>query len=177
MEQRYFNWLCSQVATARYRLRYSKLLTKLYFADYEWTIPNDANRADDGMGLRYLFAQENDYSEAEMECTMAQKQCCVLEMMVALVIRCESDYLGNPDVVDHKMSVFMEMLKSMDIHTMENDVYNDGIVENALVKFMSHQYSPDGKGSIFYVPQAAIDMRKEELWSQMNQWVLYIFKL
>lgn len=162
--------------SASYKLKYSKLLTKLYFADYEWTIPNDANRADDGMNLRYIFSQENDYPEAEIESVMAQKQCSMLEMMVALVIRCESDYLGYPDDINHKTETFITMLTSLGLANMINDNYNDGLVEDVLYRFMSHQYTPAGNGSLFTVPNSG-DLRNMELWDQMNCWINQILNL
>ena len=58
VKQNYFNWLYDRVCKGRShdRVSYRKLFKYLHQVEFIFSIPNDANRAEDGINLRYRFA-------------------------------------------------------------------------------------------------------------------------
>ena len=95
VEQEYFEWLYDLVCDNRYSEGYSyrKLLSYLHDVEFTYTIPKDSNRAEDGLDLRYRFAYNTgrEYAEEYLD-----GPCSVLEMMVALAIRCEECIMDDP---------------------------------------------------------------------------------
>ena len=65
-------------------LSLNKLFHCLYSIQFTWSNPFDANRAEDGLWLRYRFSTESPYADAEQVLT---EPCTVLEMMVGLANR------------------------------------------------------------------------------------------
>ena len=90
LNQSYFAWMRQLVSNERYskRLSYRKLLTHLHEVEFTYTLPMDGNRAEDGIDLRYRFGYENDYSEPMIASGLDDRPCSVLEMMIALSMRC-----------------------------------------------------------------------------------------
>lgn len=95
LNQSYFAWMCQLVSNERYskRLSYRKLLTHLHEVEFTYTLPMDGNRAEDGIDLRYRFGYENDYSEPMIASGLDDRPCSVLEMMIALSMRCEEQII------------------------------------------------------------------------------------
>lgn len=94
----YFNWMCQLVFDGRYskKLSYRRLLKVLHKIEFTYSIPMDGNRAEDGIDLRYRFGYENGYSSSMISAYLDNKTCSVLEMMIALAIRCEEHGLSVP---------------------------------------------------------------------------------
>lgn len=63
LNNEYFEWMCQLVCDERYnrRLSYQKLLRHLHSIDFQYTLPMDGNRAEDGIDLRYRFGYEKEY--------------------------------------------------------------------------------------------------------------------
>ena len=57
LNNEYFEWMCQLVCNERYsrRLSYQKLLRHLHNIDFQYMLPMDGNRAEDGIDLRYRF--------------------------------------------------------------------------------------------------------------------------
>ena len=91
LNNRYFNWMCQLVSVQQYSQgrSYVRLLRFLYKTDFYYTIPMDGNREADGIDLRYRFGYENSYKESMITTHLDNRPCSVLEMMIALAIRCE----------------------------------------------------------------------------------------
>ena len=96
----YFNWMYQLVFDGRYskRLSYQKLLRELHRIEFTYSIPMDGNRAEDGVDLRYRFGYENGYSSSMISVYLDNRMCSVLEMMIALAIRCEEHIMDDPDI-------------------------------------------------------------------------------
>ena len=54
LNNEYFEWMCQLVCNERYsrRLSYQKLLRHLHNIDFQYMLPMDGNRAEDGIDLR-----------------------------------------------------------------------------------------------------------------------------
>ena len=88
----YFEWMyrlvCNNKTSSRNK-SYRKLLMHLHTKEFTYIIGMDSNRYEDGIELRYRFGRENSYHEAIIASCLDTRPCSVLEMLIALSIRCE----------------------------------------------------------------------------------------
>ena len=170
LRNEYFNWMCRLVSDER-RSGYHRLLKFLDSVIFQYTIPMDGNRADDGIDLRYRFGYENGYSNAEVALYLDVTPCSVLEMMVAMAFRCEEHIMSDPDIGDRTSIWFWDMVNSLGLGDMVNDNFDIDRADYIIDCFLNRKYSRNGEGGLFTVPNCARDMRTVELWAQMN-WYL-----
>lgn len=163
----YFEWLCEQVCGERQheRVMFGRLLMHLHDVDFTYIIPKDINRAYDGLSLRRrfsLFIGLNDTAEC-----LCDKPCSILEMMVALAIRCEESIMHDPCIGDRTGQWFWKMLINLGLGGMDNDVYNKNAVDVILSRFLKREYEPNGRGGLFRIRHCDQDLRGVEIWVQL----------
>ena len=170
----YFDWLCGIVCANRYAdgISFRKLLGILHSIDFEYIIPRDSNRAEDGMNLRYRFAY--DYHGVEDAERYLPGPCSVLEMMVALAIRCEEDIMDDPRYGDRTGQWFWGMIVSLGLGGMMDTRINEDLVRSTIDRFLDRKYERNGKGGLFTIRSTSKDLRKIEIWTQML-WYLDAF--
>lgn len=147
-------------------ISYRKLLTKLHNTEFTYFVPNDDNRADDGIQLRRKFAGSDEEVLGYLD-----GPCSVFEMMVALAIRCETTIMDDPKVGDRTGQWFWGMIRNLGLSTMYDDNYDEEIVEKVIERLLKREYEADGAGGLFTVRNCDHDLRKMEIWAQMN-WYL-----
>ena len=162
----YFNWLYDRVCTGRVRkdVSYIKLFTLLHDVEFTFSIRNDNNRARDGINLRYRYAMEID---DERVLDILDKPCSVLEMMVALAIRCEESIMDDPRYGDRTSQWFWEMINNLGIGNATDERFNEELVSEVIFRFIDRDYEPNGKGGLFYMPYCDEDLRDVEIWAQL----------
>lgn len=169
----YFNWLCEYAYRGRNRgfTSYRKLLSHLHDTVFIWSkhIPMDENRASDGISLRRRFALEHELGYEVYD--YLNGPCSVLEMMLALAIRCEEDYMDDPQIGDRTSQWFWHMIINLELGSMDDEKYDSEYVETCILRFLNRQYEPDGRGGLFRIRNSTDDLRKIELWVQCN-WYL-----
>ena len=160
-ETEYFWSLCSIIDVPEYGVqKYSRLLGKLYSIPFTWTVKNDINRASDGTELRVnIIGDERAADELG--------PCRVLEMMIALAIRCETDIMQEKSQGNRTAIWFWTMIENLGLAGMENYCFNESYIEAVVNKFLGRRYSRNGEGSIFFVNHRTDDLRRVELWYQM----------
>lgn len=166
IEEQYFDWLCNFVIPDRRSFRHYTLLAKLHSMEFKPSLEMDFNRATDGTDLRRYFSYEQRCSEP-----MKNKPCTVLEMMIALAKRMESQILLEYDAGDRTPLWFSVMLESLGIDTMSDSVFDEDVVEQAISRFNNRTFLKDGTGSLFTVNDVNIDMRKLDIWYGMCAYV------
>lgn len=159
----YFNWLCELVCKNRYSksVSYSQLLAKLDEVEFTYLIPNDQNRAENGMALRWRFYCETGYD------ALRDGPCSVLEMMVALAIECEVTIMDDPNVGDRTGQWFWNMIVNLGLGSMTDYKFDDIYVDGVIHRFLNREYEPNGKGGLFTVRNCRYDLRTVEIWNQM----------
>lgn len=168
IEEEYFNWLCSKVDDADFNpSKYQLLLQRLHHTDFIWTMENDKDRAIDGIELRTQFAKESDLDSQTVKMQL-QFPCSMMEMMVALAIRCETQIMIDLFVGERIGRWFKVMLKSLDLYYETDEIYDEEWVDFVLREFMDRAYEPNGVGGLFRINDSSIDLRQLEIWSQMN---------
>lgn len=160
----YYHWLVRKVTKND---SYSRLLRHLNEIAFRWDIPMDANRSEDGCDLRYRYGSALGYTQAEVANTLDCRDCSVLEMLIALSLRCEETIMDNTDIGNRTGLWFWNMVDTLGLGGMINNNYDEAFVDAILMRWMDHRYSPKGKGGLFFVRNPPKDMRTVEIWYQM----------
>lgn len=167
----YFEWLCELVNDGRFskHISYRKLLMQLHNTEFTWFIPNDDNRADDGIQLRRRFSLvRGDMSLSNY----ILGPCSVLEMMAALAIRCEETIMDDAQIGDRTGQWFWGMIHNMGLTPMTDSNYDRNFVKDVVTRFLNREYEPNGRGGLFTIKHCDQDLRAVEIWYQLT-WYLY----
>lgn len=163
----YFEWMYQLVCQDRFAdsISYRKLLTYLHKTAFTYILPKDRNRYEDGIDLRYRFAYEHaEIEDAERYLT---GPCTVLEMMIALAIRCEETIMDDPNVGDRTGQWFWSMVVNLGLSGMVDHNFDRHFVEDIIDRFLNREYEPNGEGGLFTVRHCDKDLRKVEIWYQL----------
>ena len=169
----YFDWLCNLVVEDRFAddISFRKLLMHLHSRPFVYIIiPNDQNRAQDGLSLRFRYGLEvgkRNFDKAEEVESMIKSPCSILEMMAALALRCEEDITDNAVIGNRTGHWFWRMIANLHLNGMEDQRYDRDYVDQILDRFLHRDYSPDGDGGLFKIPGIKDDLREVEIWTQM----------
>ena len=163
----YFNWLYHKACGGRYpdTISYRKLLLQLHSIPFRWVIARDENRAEDGIYLRRRFAY--DYTDIEDADEYLTEPCSVLEMMLALAIRCEETIMDDPEMGDRTTQWFWGMIATLGLGSMSDDRFDRLYVVDVINRFLNREYEPNGKGGLFKVRNCDYDLRDIEIWIQL----------
>lgn len=176
LRNEYFRWMYRLVCSDRYpnSPSYFCLLSLLDSIEFTYSIPLDENRAWDGADLRYRFGRERGLDDNLIELLLDDRPCSVLEMLVALSIRCEEHIMYNPEIGDRTCHWFWIMLSSLGLKQMDDTRFDDGYSRFIIVRFLNHQYRYDGAGGLFTIPNCSSDMTTIEIWRQLMLYLNYI---
>ncbi len=165
VNNQYLDWLMAIVQLPYHSL----LLEKLFNTEFVWLIPFDANRADDGIQLRYRFGRENDIPDPVVSTELDNRPCSILEMIVALAIRAEEQIMGDPSIGDRTSIWIHDMLSSLGVIDLSDYDYDEDAVNEAIYIFINRMYTRTGRGGLFEIPNLdpSRDMRTAEIWYQM----------
>lgn len=165
VKNEYFEWLYNYVCKGRANeyVSYRDLFTCLHNIEFIYIIRMDKNRADDGVDLRYRFATNMGYEDLLY---ILDGPCSVLEMTIALAIRCEETIMNDTRYGDRTGQWFWSMMSNLGISHMNDDKFNSKDAEEAIYIFLNREYDPDGKGGLFYIRDCEYDLRDVEIWSQ-----------
>ena len=166
IQNEYFDWMVHLVSIESIDIsKYSKLLKELHRYEFTYIIPMDNNRYQDGINLRYRFLYLHDLTDFQY--LFDPYPCSVLEMMVALALKCEENILSDPDYGDRTAWWFWDMVHSLGLSDMTNDIWDEKYVDQVIERFLERKYKRNGDGGLFIVRRKDIDMRKEEIWYQL----------
>lgn len=166
----YFNWLCDLVCQQRFAkpMPFKKVFTRLHDTTFIFSVRGDEDRADDGISLRYRFVVTHDYEEyKETIFEYLRGPCSVLEMMVALAVRCEETIMDDPARGDRTGQWFWVMMRSLGLSSITDEKYNRRTVDGILERFLNREYDPDGKGGLFVLHNCDADLRYVAIWHQL----------
>lgn len=166
IEKSYFKWMCQLVSDKGQEVEYDKLLYFLSSIEFTYSNPMDRNRYGDGLSLRYRFAYDKHFDSEEIRLVL-DEPCSVLEMMVALALRCEEDIACSTEG-DRTCVWFWKMIESLGLIDMTNEYFDIDEAELIIFRFLDRDYDRTGHGGLFTVHGAPYDMRDAEIWMQMN---------
>lgn len=169
LRNQYFEWLCDIVCDeggSEY-ISFKKLLTRLHDIEFRYIIYRDKNRAEDGIDLRYRFASQTSKCSPDVTMNVLDGPCSVLEMMVALAVRCEENIMDDPNKGDRTRQWFWGMVVNLGLGAMTDKIFDKQTVDNAVQRMLDRDYEPNGKGGLFTIYRCDRDLREVEIWHQL----------
>ena len=170
----YFYWLLDIIRQNECEPHSEDLLYALFSSEFVYTLELDKNRAIDGLDLRDEYeASRGLVGRCTEELHNVLGGCSVLEMLIALSIRADDEIMYNENDGNRAYKWFWLMIHNLGLDDLcypwgkngrEELEYKD-IVE----RFLYRNYESDGRGGLFIVKDRTEDLRKVEIWYQM-QW-------
>lgn len=143
---------------------------RLHETEFVFTIPMDDNRAVDGIDLRYRFGDECSFPGPMIASLLDDSPCSVLEMMVALAVRCEEHIMDDPDIGNRTGKWFWGMIRNLGLDGMNDFRFDCRYVDDVLYRLLERRYGRNGDGGLFTVNNGR-DMRQTDIWYQMNYYL------
>ena len=165
----YFEWLLDLVSTDKNAstISYRQLMTRLHNTEFTYELTGDVDRAYDGIALRHRYANQNDNHDYDYIRECLSGPCSILEMMIALSLRCEEQIMSDPAYGNRTGQWFWRMIVSLGLGSMIDSTYDEFHVEWTIGRFLNREYEANGRGGLFTVRNCRIDFRKAEIWKQM----------
>ena len=169
MIDEYFEWLYDIVCKNNFHEQNSfrKLLMLLHSVEFTYTIPSDDNQAERGINLRWIYSLEMDRDHEEVR-HFIDGPCSVLEMMVALAVRCEDHIMEDAEFGNRTGVWFWDMLTNLGIDQACDCNFSIYEVDDIIERFLNREYEPDGRGGLFTVENCEYDLRDIEIWYQLH---------
>ena len=173
---KYFQWMYQLVYGCQNGkgLSYLKLFDLLHDIEFRYSVEMDANRYSDGVDLRRRFILDTGTSRYLVDRYLSSRPCSVLEMMLALAIRCEEYIMENTEIGDRTGQWVRFMIHNMGLTKYDDNHFDETSADKIVTKFLDRQYERDGSGGLFVVENPPRDMRFVEIWYQMS-WYLEHF--
>ena len=159
--------------------KYTWLLYKLHSTKFIYTLRMDENRYIDGINLRGRFLNEIDSSDSSLVTNCIPPElnggCSMLEMMVALAIKCEEEIMSNESIGDRTSMWFCEMLINMGLWKY-TDLYisqspnSKNEISTIIDNVLNRRYARDGTGGLFKTNDGT-DMLTTDIWYQMCKYL------
>lgn len=142
------------------RKNYKMLLNELLNSQFIFVLERDANRMEDGAYLRDQYFMENGISGSFLD-----RPISILEVLLALAIRIDNEYVGSPNDPRPDM-IFWEFLSNLRLTEYQDSRFNVRKIHEILDFWMYRRYKYDGNGGIFPLKNPKNDQKKVELWDQ-----------
>ena len=178
----YFGWLCQTMALDNFNGRSHLILARiLHETEFYSLVEFDGNRESDGIRLRkvwfeLLTEEANalgvgvpDYPQDSLD-----EPCTVLEMLIALALRLESDIMQDDRVGPRAQMWFWLMLGNLGISSGSDEYMNEdeeNYIRQEISLMLSRQYEYNGGGGLFPLRNPVEDQREVELWRQAQAWL------
>lgn len=147
---------------------YCDLINYMYTVPFTYIIPSDVNRIKDANEFysRYMYEYFSDEELNEDE----DRFISVLEVLVALSVRVETDITGEPgnDSIDRW---FWIMIRNLGLDEYSDDVFDEAEVYDILMVFMDRKYDRYGFGGLFPLENTVNDQRKVGIWEQFMEYL------
>lgn len=159
LDESYLDWLIDRVSSGGKRPLSYHIFKVLYTTPFYSPIPNDYNRAMDGMDLRGEYFEVSNFEEYH-SLNWMDLECSVLEMVIALSERA-SYYTG-----EDSSWWFEEMMAHLRIGSSPAEV------PGKIRKLLYRDYHYNGGGGLFPLRYPEVDQRTIELWDQMSAYII-----
>src|SRR4051812_39835908 len=161
LDDEYFEWLISQITLPRNKTCY-EMLGQMHSFAFQWTVPNDDNRVQDGLDLRYEY-----FGDSSTHGSLHPDTASFLEVLIGLSRRVAFSAGGEPQWWAWKL------IKNLNLHKMCDPLLNGKAskIDQILNTVVWRTYSPDGTGGFFPLHDSVEDLTKQELWYQLNAYV------
>lgn len=159
----YEKWLIKKINNKKDN--YNLLLHELNIIPFEVAMERDLNRIDDAFNIRDTF-----FYEQGINGNFVVEYISVLEVLIALSVRIDNEYVGNPGD-PHPEIIFWDLMHNLNLEKYDNSHFNKREIYNNIYIWMHREFDFDGSGSIFPLRNPLNDQRHEEIWSQMTAYL------
>jgi hypothetical protein len=144
---------------------YSRLILYLFDSPYKF-YGSDEDRYRDGIGLRYIYAQASgDYVILDWDVG-----CTVLEMLVALAQRLDSDIMGQPDI-DETYYWFWLFIDNLHLRKFTDDRFDEYQVRYIIEDWLNNRITFNGDGGLFPLKCPVRNQSSLPVWQQMSDYL------
>ena len=170
IKETYFQFLSEMVENKTYDEQYLIFLRWLHSHIFTYFVPNDDNRAGDGIYLREEFQNHTNFANL----SALNGPCSMLEMLIGLSIRMDFQTSTSRAVLTEKWFwFFIRNLNLKVFYSRDRELEKKKqINEIILKKLLERTYLPTGKGGLFPLNKAIRDQRKVEIWYQMADYII-----
>jgi hypothetical protein len=169
LDELYLVWLYGQISdirATRPSRSFWNLARELYTTPFEWFVPHDDARVDDGLDLRHDFIAEAMIPEVDPD--WMDLECSYLELLVALSRR-----LGF-QTDEPPADWFWVLIQNMGLIGC-NDTYRGDLkrlVKEVTDQITNRTYDTDGRGGLFPLRNAKKDQTKIDIWYQLCAYII-----
>lgn len=175
LDEKYFAWLYRKIGAVSNRnpeRGHWELAKQLYNTEFLYFVPNDVNRAIDGLELRDEFFDK--HPNIEYDDIWINLECSMLEMLIALSRR--ANYHTDDGALSGGVGGwFWELMSNANLSRYTDAIWSDGCLEetNRILKRINDRtYNTNGRGGLFPLAHPDLDQRKVELWYQMSAYLI-----
>jgi len=155
----YFDWLYSLVFSTNV---YTLAMHQLYDTEFKPLVPNDENRAADGVYFRYHYERETGIALPRSE---ASRPCSMLEMLIGISDRFAKAVV--PIGEDQDLAGAFNLIALKNLGLTKNHAANSAIIR----RLQQRTYQPNGKGGLFPLKNPRRDQRDVEIWYQFQEYL------
>lgn len=163
----YLEWLIWRCGLEKEQ-RFNRLFEILHNINFVFYMGRDENREIDGFDLREKYEIPDVYLDFEED--FINRECSVMEMLVALSIRVDSDIIGDPGE-ENPSEFFIKMLENLGLDRFEGERFKRVDVCYIVDRWLRRGFDHNGYGSPFPVKMDHRDQRKLEIWDQVNSYI------
>jgi hypothetical protein len=166
IEELYFNWLCAKVLDFNVRI-YFDLMHILHTTEFVWLVPEDQNRAEDGLELRTYFLREHGIDSVDASIhEWFSSPCSFLEMLIAFSNR--ASFQTDEPTSDW----FWRFLNTIRLDEYRQVSIDDEIlIRDILHTVIWRTYREDGHGGMFPMNRTLYNQREVEIWYQFCEYL------
>lgn len=174
-ERKYLFFLAESVELDNRTRHYSLLFEHLFKVPFELNehYELDVDRVRNGIDMRIDWAENNlKGDELEEFLDGFGPGISALEFFVSM-----SKTISDILYFDPKLGQFFwQMIDNLGLDCMNDDEFDQEIVDNILRNLWLRNFKKDGSGGgLFYVPNCKFDMRKLDFMASTNLWISYTF--
>lgn len=168
IDELYITWLYGQVLDVnetRPSRSYWGFVRQLYTKEFVWLVPNDDNRIEDGKALRAEFIEGSDIPYVDE--SWLDLGCSMMELLIGLSRRLSFQAEGEP------LWWFWKLVENTG-HMAKPDTYPypSADLDQMLEDIIWRKYDYNGRGGLFPLNYAVKDQREQELWYQLQAYVI-----
>lgn len=157
MNAKYINWLLDRI---RFNKKgYDILIEYMFLTPFKCVIDRDENRINDAYSLL-----------SEYNGNVNSKCLSVLEVLAALAIRIDDEYIGDP-IEPNPSFIFWKMCCNLGLNKLDDKHFDERKYYNIINKWMNRDFLSNGVGGIFPLEHPSIDQRDIEIWAQMQEYL------
>jgi hypothetical protein len=166
----YFDWLYNMVCPPLGgRASYRTVCEHMNHVVFDWSVPNDDNRAAEGKELRYEFFEEADLPQDADTQRFTEPDASVFEVIVALCRR--ADFQAERGI-NNWFRIILENLGLIECSDDKVGPKDAEKIDRVILKMNSRRYRPNGRGGLFPLRNPTEDQREVELWYQLAKYLI-----